>query len=280
MTEPETQHESKSPASPWKVALVSSGLVLVLTLGAGFAARDQLMLTLRDNASREEESRDKLESKLRALQSSLDSLSAAPAPDMEKITALEQSVGDIKTSLEALNQSQQALTKQVAELAARPVPQPEPVVSEDESTRQLKQTILSGEPFANELRQWRRQHSGQASTLAALNVYAERGLPSESSMIETLRTRLAGLTQPVPTEEASGMAGKINTHLKGLVRIRKAADRDPYEALRQASLGASLAELIGMVEALESSLRAPLNPWLEEARPWLDAHRAATELMP
>ncbi len=287
MTELETASPTK-PTSPWGVAVTCSALVLILTAGGVFALRDRMLADVRDESATQTAAREKLATQLSTLQSSVDAIGSQPKADSEALTALDNKITDLTTKLDTLSARVDEMAKtpepapQAAPIAAPIAPQPvpiTPVVDAAGTTNitTLKLAVLSGKPFAAELATWAKLHPEAAKQTFALASVAESGLMSESDLNRKLRAALDDVTSSKKIDDTS-LAGKLNTHLAGLISIKKAGEVNVYDALRKNVLRDDITTLTLAVEALDDAARKPLEPWLAEAHARRDALDALAKL--
>jgi hypothetical protein len=277
-----------TPPSPWLVALTCSVLVLVLAAGGMLAMRDRLLADASDVAATQTTAREKLAERLDGLQRSVDSISTQPQTDGEALAAITTKIADLSTKLDALNARVDEMAKKPEPIAQAPAlpaaapaiaaPNPTPIeAANTPSLTSLKLAILSGKPFAAELATWAKQHPEAAKQTFALASIAESGLMSEADLNRKLRATLDDAAASKKIDDTS-LAGKINTHLAGLISIKKAGQVNVYDTLRKNVLRDDITTLILAVEALDTAARKPLEPWLTEARTRRDALDALAKL--
>jgi len=288
MTEIETLPPTKNP-SPWGVALTCCALVLVLVAGGIFTLRDRMLVDAQIEAATQTAAREKLAAQVSALQSTVDAISSQPKADAEVLTALDAKITDVTAKLDAVSVRVDELAKTpepatqaaaVAPIAPAPVATPTPAPLDAigaTNVTTLKLAVLSGKPFAAELAAWAKQHPEAAKQTFTLASVAESGLASESDLNRTLRAALDDVTTSKKIDETS-LAGKLNTHLAGLVSIKKTGQVNVYDALAKNVLRDNVATLTRAVEALDDVARKPLEPWLSEAHARRDALEALAKL--
>lgn len=251
-------------------------IALVAACLLPFLMRDRMRAEMREATRTLISEQEKLTAKIDGLKASLDSLSNKAAPDAESIAELKRAVAETSTMIEVLGArvdeaEKKANEKKPEPLAAAPaVPAPTPAaeVPSNPATgllNALKLAVLRGDAYATELAVWEKAHPASAASLDALRVFAADGIPTEASLIRDLRAALPTTATPTTAEDVS-LVGKINTHMAGLVSIKKkAADNDAYAPLRRELDRANLETLIRTVEQLDSTARAPLGAWLKTA---------------
>jgi uncharacterized coiled-coil protein SlyX len=290
------------PISPWTIALVCSALVLLVAAGGAFSLRDKLLSKVSEDIKAEQSTREKLAARIDTLQSTLDALSNQPKTDSETLGALNTQLAETSSKLDILTSRVDGLEKQLDGFkptvvpappafaptpppmppAATPAPTPAlpeaapvsavpPIAGHAELTT-LKLAALSGKPFASELVAWTKLNPEHEKKVSVLTEFAANGIISEVDLTRKLREALDTQSQTITVDDTS-VAGKINTHLKGLVRIKKANSADPLTELRKAVLRDDAETLTRGVERLNDADRAPLEAWLKQAR----ARRAALD---
>jgi hypothetical protein len=285
MDEIETHAPVRHP-SPWGIALTCSALVVVLAAGGMLAMYDRMVADAQMQDATQTSAREKLTAQLGRLQSTVDALSSQPAPDGQALATLDAKITDLSSTLDALSARVDALSQQqhpeppqaVAPVApAAPPMAPAADAAGAPTITTLKLAVLSGKPFAAELAAWAQHHPEAEKQTFALASIAESGLASESDLNRKLRAALDNATSSKTIDDTS-IAGKLNTHLAGLIRIKKTGEVHAYDALRKNVLRDDIATLTRAVAALDDTARAPLEPWLLEARTRRDALEALDKL--
>ncbi len=295
MDDSETPPIAKPP-SVWGVALTTSALVLLLVAGGAFTLVDRLQVEAQTEAATQTTAREKLAAQLSSLQSSVDALGSQPKADNETLAAIDTKIADISTKLDALAIRVEELEKKpepapqaaiaapapVAASPATPAPAVAPTAAAaDEigttNITTLKLAVLSGKPFAAELAAWAKKHPEAAKQTFTLASIAETGLMSESDLNRKLRAALDDVGASKKVDDTS-LAGKLNTHLAGLVSIKKAGEVGVYDGLRKNVLRDDIASLTRQVEELDDAARKPLETWLSEAHTRRDALDALAKL--
>ena len=276
---------NETPHGASKVTAIACALaVLLVMLVALFMLRDRLRAEMHETTRAQSSAQEKLSAQLDTLKASVDALAVSTPPAGESQTALEAKLVAMEVTMDALAARLEAMEKKPLEVKPESLPvvitpapaQQAATVSQGTPTNlftRLALVALSGKPYAAELDAWEKTAALDAKTLATLRAFAQSGIPSDAEIIRQLRTML-----DTPTREASGvddvsMVGKINTHLAGLVSIKKSGTdkNDAYMAVRAALEQADIARLIASVEQLDEPARAPLNAWLSTAKTRADA---------
>jgi len=241
--------------------------------------RDRLLIEARDEARAQNSEREKLATRIEAIENQLQTLGTQPASDAEALQALQGTLSDTQRSIETLSERVALLEKKPEPVAVVTPPTP-PAASAPAASNALVALTLAastGKPYARELAEWNRLHPDGHPSTAELAALAESGIPSEADVNRALRAALDDAMRTPPVDDVSTV-GKINTHMAGLVSIKKATDTSPYDALRTSALRDDSASLIRMVEALDDSTRKPLEPWLKNAVARRDALAALAAL--
>ena len=269
----DTETDDFEPAEPthsatWLVAATCGAIVLLIVTGGVFAMRDRLLTEAREESHQQTTAREKLSTRIDTIQATLDGLSAQPKAAGDT-TELNEKLADVTSKLDALTARMDALEKAAAEKKQAPAPiaapQPAPIAphpSIDLAT--LKLAALSGKNFTPELAAWNKLHPETLETTAALSSVAESGIQSEATLNRQLREALDMAIAKTTVDDVS-LAGKINTHLAGLVSIKKSGDAGPYATLRRDVLREDIPTLTHSVEALDDTARKPLAAWLQLA---------------
>lgn len=251
-------------------------IALVAACLLPFLMRDRVRAEMREATRTLASEQEKLTTKIDGLKASLESLSNKAAPDAESIAELKRAVAETSTMIEVLGArvdeaEKKANEKKPEPLAAAPaVPALTPAVEAPSNPatgllNALKFAVLRGDAYATELAAWEKINPAASNTLDALRMFAPSGIPTEASLIRDLRAALPTIATPTTAEDVS-LVGKINTHMAGLVSIKKkAADNDAYAPLRRELDRANLETLIRTVEQLDSTARAPFAAWLKTA---------------
>jgi hypothetical protein len=283
MDDAETPQAKQS--SQWIVAATCAALVLLVTAGGMFAMRDRLLAEARIEAEAQTAAREKLTARVDALRTSLDALTNAPKADAEAQATVDAKLMAISATLESLASRQDTLDKKLEDM--KPVPVPAPIASSstpptpvpvaqvvnapaaiapDATLTELRLVALSGKPFAAELEAWMKAHPERAAEAVPLQSITEKGIVAESDLVKRLRDTLETISPSVSKVEDTSLIGKINTHMNGLVSIKKAGSADPYASLRKSALSESLDTLVREIERLSEDKRAPLDSWLSDAK--------------
>ena len=273
MDEIETPMPKQSSA--WIPALLCSVVAGLAAAGYTYNANNTLLATVKANAVTDTTERNKISARLDAAQGSLEALSSQPKPDTD---ALNSQLKDANSKIEALNDRLVALEKKPAAAPASPTP---PAVTESAPSADsaaLRLAAMSGKPFSAELAAWQKHHANaDPKILAPLMAQSQTGIPSEAVMNSRLREALDEAAHTKKTDDVS-LIGKINTHLAGLVSIKKTADSGPYAKLRSDVMRDDIDTLTASVEKLSEDERKPLEPWLAAAHSRHDALVALANL--
>ena len=256
----------------WLPAIVCSVVVCAIAAGGSYMLRTELLTAITSDHARQADERNKLAARLDALQSSVETISGQPKPDTDAITT---QFADVNTKLSTLSDRVTALEKK-----PEPAPAPTPVVTTapvaDSSA--LKLAATSGKPFASALAAWQKLHpKADAQITAPLAATAQSGIPSDAELNQRLRDALDDAVHSTKVDDVS-FIGKMNTHLAGLVSIKKSADAGPYAKLRAEVMREDSDTLIPEVEKLSDQDRKPLENWLTVARARRDALAALSKL--
>lgn len=258
--------------SKWIVAATCSTLVLLMAVGGVFALRDQLFAQARADAAKQSAERDKLASRIAALETVSSGSGTSDPAASEQTAALHAQIDELTKRLEALEQP--APVAQKAEPApptppppaptVAPVAEPAPLASKGNEGALLVAAIISGKPYDASLITWQKDHPKALDTAMLLQPFAEKGLPSEQELISNLREQLEAIPAS-ETEEPGGLVSKLNTHLAGMVSIKK-TNRDPYATLRAQVMSESTATLLHSIDQLPEAERKPFTEWRDLAR--------------
>lgn len=261
-------------SSSWMVAATCSVLVLLVTAGGVFALHDQLQVKAQADAKIQKAERDKLSDRINALQSSLETLGSQPTADNNLLTGITTQLTEANAKLDAFSSRLEAVEKKMEEApapvavvapAAPVAAAPAPASPETQGAfATLKLAVMSGKPFATELAEWLKRYPTAEKDTVALSALAETGMMTEGALTRELLSTLEGTNKSTTIEDTSTV-GKINTHLKGLVSIKK-NNTDPYANLRKDVMRADSITLAREIERLSETDRAPLNSWLQQAK--------------
>ena len=258
----------------WIVATTCGVLALIVVVGGMLAMRDGLLIKAREESRAQTSEREKLAARITALQSTVDTLSTQPKPDAEALAAVDTKLAEITVTLEGLSTRVAALAKKPEAVPVAVAPIAPPVVTVAAAPTGelvlLKLAAMSGKPFATELAAWSKLHPDAKNAITPLSAVAESGIISETELNRTLRVALDDATRSTKIDDVSTL-GKINTHMAGLVSIKKAADVGPYTSLRGNVLRDDITMLTRAVEALDDTARKPLEAWLATAHARRDA---------
>ena len=270
---------NETPHGSSRITAIACALaVLLVMLVALFMLRDRLRAEMHASVREQSLAQEKLGDQLDRLKTSVDTLATAAQPSNESLAAMDSKLVAMDSTLADLNARLEAIEKKPAEakpeplpVAVTPPPAPPAVPAAQTASASSFTTLalmaLSGKPYAAELEAWEKTAAPDAKTSATLRAFASSGIPSETDLLRELRRTLDTLArQPSAVDDVS-MVGKINTHLAGLVSIKKSgADKnDAYSTIWAALEKADIARLIESVERLDEPTRAPLEAWLKTA---------------
>jgi hypothetical protein len=271
-------------SSRWIVAATCSVLVILVTIGSVFAMRDRLLAQTRETTREQTAAREKLEARVDRLQSDLEALSTQAKPDAAALESIQSTLAEGDSKLAVLTARVDALEKKAQEKPPEPAPAPVVVPAAAEKSLPsaqvsiLKLAALSGDPFPRELQDWLKLHPTTEKQVAPLTQVAANGIVSEDALSRKLIAILDEKPTPAPVDDMS-MTGKINTHLKGLVSIKKTTAPDSYETLRTLAQQNDINGAERAIETLSESERAPFAAWLtlaQQRRAALDALSSLT----
>lgn len=287
MDEPTLTHEQHQ--SRWMTAVTCSALVLLVVTGGVFALRDQMIQQSQKDMRAAAVAREKLAARIDVLQSTVDSSVSQPQADAAGLHALTAKIDALNARIDALEKAAAEKAVEVPVVVAPP-PAPSAVAAASapvapatapsgDRLNALKLAALSGKPFAVELAAWVQQHPDAEKQLAGLGDVAASGIASEPELTRKLMDVLDSQTTVAVVDDTSTV-GKINTHLKGLVSIKKKAAVDPYAALRNDVKREDVVTLMQKVERLNAADRAPLEEWLKLAKQREAARETLAKLTP
>ena len=239
---------------------------VVVTVAAVVLVRQELLDTLANESQARQEAADKLARKITALEGRLGALEAAPAPapDTSAIDALRSELQTTKDTIAAQDAKLAALADKPAPLPpAAPIAPP----AADATTAPLVAAIGSGMAYQAELAAWDKAHPARTAQLKALRGFASGGVPSEASLRDQFREIVARLDVPQQAAEEPKLVQRLNTHLAGLVSIKKSGEKVPDNAsLKSLDSTASLEVMAARVDALPSDAQAPFLLWRDAVR--------------
>lgn len=293
--------ESK-PASPWFAAVTAAMIALLIAAVGGAVLRDKMLSQVQEAYDTQTAEREKLASKIAGMQSSLTSLANQPkaeggmgADATQQLTDATAKIDTLSVKLEEMEQRLQLLEKAAEHASVQapvaapapvampvpvampaPSPAPAPVAPVGEAAlAALKLAVISGKPYAAELVAWNKLQP--ESDTGALTEFSATGVPSETAVLRELREAL-NAASAAPVVDDTSLAGKLNTHLKGLVSIKKHNEADGFARLREESLRGDIDSLIREVERLDTAAQVPFAAWLKKARSRQAALDAAAKL--
>lgn len=261
------------------VTLAIALIALLAACALPFMMRDRLKLELRETSRILTDEQKKLSIKIDSMNAAIDGLSSKAQPDEQSMAELKRNVAETSTMVEVIGTRLDEMEKKAAEkkpeLAAPspPIATPAPAVVAfvpSNAFSVLKLAVLGGAGYASELAAWEKAQAPGSKAPEALSAFAQSGIPTEASLMRDLRAALALTQKPVAIDDVS-VAGKINTHLAGLIKIKKATANDPYAAIHRDIDRAELQTLVRDVEQLDEPARAPLADWLKTAKTRADA---------
>ena len=185
----------------------------------------------------------------------IDTLKAAIDADSKLVTALQSRVAPVESKIAGLDgYAKQGLEARKDAVVAIAV-------------ANLKTAADSGAPFANELKV-AKAVAGDAFDLSALDVYAAKGLISETKLIEGFdaAARRIADTQ-VQTSDAHGILGTLLSHAAGSVKVtpvNAAAGDGVAERISRINAklaGHDLAGALGEWQALPEAAQTASNEW-------------------
>ena len=258
--------------SRWLPAIVCSVVVCAIAAGGSYMLRTELLTAITSDSARQENERNKLATRIDALQSSVETISGEPKTDTD---AISSQFADMNTKLSALSDRVTVIEKKTE---PAPAPAPVPAAAPVADSTALKLAVTSGKPFATELATWQKLHpNADAQITVPLAATAQSGIPSDAELNTRLRDALDDAVHSTKVDDVS-FIGKMNTHLAGLVSIKKSADAGPYAKLRVNVMREDSNTLIPEVEKLSDQDRKPLENWLTVARARRDALIALSKL--
>lgn len=240
--------------SQWIVAATCSALVMVMTAGGIFAMRDRLIADVQNSTQEHKAAIDAVEQRMDRLQSSINALEAAPKLDTDTIHSIQSDLTEVKSSIEALQKHGDSIEARIKTLEEAAIKEKEVVEKVSASAAsanatELKMTALSGKPYVEQWNIWSTKHPREAAKYTHLQSFAATGIPLETDMRSSMRNALKDAKIPAKVDDTS-FIGKINTHLHGLVSIKKSSDSDVLSGLR---MTAERDDLETAVKALEAS---------------------------
>ena len=271
---------NETPHASSKLTAIAGTLaVLLIVLVALFILRDRMRAEIRESTREQTIAQEKLSTQLDTLKRSVDDLARAEKPSDESLASMDTKMADVNNTVAALSRRLEAMEIKTSEGKSEPLPVATPpaaalpiapnVVTAPTSTfTTLALVALSGKPYAAQLDAWEKAAAPDAKKSAILRAFAQSGIPSESEILRQCRNALDNrATEPATVDDVS-MVGKINTHLAGLVSIKKSdpLTNDAYGTVRTALERADIARVIEAIERLDEPSRVPLDAWLKTAK--------------
>lgn len=255
MEEPTLDTPPLPKQSPqWIIAATCSALVLVATAGGIFAMRDRLLADARDSAQSQKEAMDAVDRRMDRLQASISKLENEPKLDAAAVDGLKSDLAEMKTGIEALQKHEEAIETRIKALedsAATAQKEAEKKAAQNVATgdaTELKMIALSGNPYLEQWAAWAAKHPHETAKYPHLKTFAATGIPLASDMRANLRSALKDVKLPAKIDDTS-FIGKLNTHLHGLISIRKTGDSDEANALRAIAGQEDLEKTVAEIEA-------------------------------
>lgn len=199
-------------------------------------------------------------------------------------SAAQQALQTLQGRIGALEERLKSLQTDLGATKAAPASGQDLSVRRAILARSLLAAAESGQAFSAELASLKAL-GAEASTLAALEPYAARGLPNAADLrrdfAPVARTILAA-AEPRPTD--GGVIGRLQASAERLVRVRPVTEGPGQDAPSiiariEAQLGrGDVAAAVAELSALPPELRAPAAEWLKRAQARLAGLEAARRL--
>lgn len=246
--------------TPLRLHIITGVTLGVVFGGALIAVWVDGQRSLADYSATTRTKIDSFERRLTALESRMQTVESAAKIDTGALDALRADITALQTSdAEIKAEIKDAMAEWEKQPAPAPVEAPKAATS-PAAIGELSTAVKSGEPYEDEMKAWAKSHPKAEAPL--LRAHASTGIPTELSLREqfkTITTRLG--TGGVSSEAAPPIIARINTHLAGLVSIRKTSDHSAaYATLREAS-DAPLEQLAAKIDALPDDAQAPFANW-------------------
>lgn len=258
------------PTSPWIAATACCALVIVAGIGGIAAMRTQMMVHINAENARTRGTLTQLQNRIAALESQTSTLAQTveqnPAPLNALKTGIEtndKSIADLTARIDTLEK------KPALVVTAAPAPTPAAVPATTAPANgyaTLAAAVRSGTPYVDVLAAWKSNHTAAPETLAPIEKAAATGLATDYALRTQLQTTLARLSTTGDIGEPHSLMARVNTHLSGLVSIRKQSAASGYENLRTHAATEEIAALKREIEQLSPTDRAPLTAWLDAVR--------------
>jgi hypothetical protein len=231
---------------------------------------------------------DAAENAMKALGVAIAALTSRVEANGARVDAAEKATADINrasaSSDGALSRRVEALEKSVAEASASVAK----ARTDERAARfavaasALRDVVVSGEPFANELAAVK-SLGAQSDALAPLASFAAQGVPGDAALAKELSALIPSLQKlagaPTETAQGAGFLDKLQANAAKLVRVRpagEAAGSDPVSQVARIEQFAARGDVAAAQKELASlpaAIRAPADAWLKK----LDARRAAID---
>lgn len=269
------------PVAPATVStatvLTASAIAFLLACGVIYTVRQELRQEAATLALSQQDTVEKLERKLRALEAQTAALEARPTTDTAVIEGLRSELGTAKTTIGEL-------TGRITTLEQKPAPaQPPTAVNAAMPATNglvaLRSAVLSGGTYTAELDSWRKEHPTSNLNLIELTNHADSGLPSEASLRAELKTILARFVQTEEPIAEKSWITRLNSHIPGLIKIKKKTTLAPeLKALQEQADSASLETLDAHVSELPPTYAARFVSWQEKAQARISALSELTSM--
>ncbi len=253
------------------IASVASAVVLA---GLGFTVRQEVLNSTAAAVQQQQAALDKLSTRISALESQTGELAARPTTDVETINNLRTELGTANSTITTLNERITSLEQEpVAPVVVAPSKQP------SSAREALKSSITSGAVFQAELDIWDKEHPKSAVSIPTLRQYADTGIATEASLRSRLKELIARETAATETFPDKSVAARINTHLSGLISIKKKTPAAAaIQALRDGADSLTIGALITQVANVPSPQSGTFAGWLEDAKAHTAAYAELTSL--
>lgn len=241
--------------------IIASVVTAILTGGVCVAMRQELQEQMLSTALAQQDANEKLSRKVSALEAQIGELSARPTTDTATIDGLRSELGSAKTTIGELNERIATLEKK-----PEPVATSVTVATATTTLSALKSAVLAGSVYEAELDIWEKEHPKSGKRVAKLRDYADNGLPTEESLRAELRKLLTQSDETSSAFPEKSLVARINTHLPGLVTIKKKSSLAPeLKTLREGMNDVSLDVLKSQVMSLPDTQKAAFAGWLKTA---------------
>jgi hypothetical protein len=263
---------ASDPAIADKVAAADNAMK---SLGIALTALNRRSDDIAANAAQARERADAAAKAVAALQSSL-TAAASSGPSSAELDALEKRIA----ALESAVRSARAEIGTVAGKSS----------SNDHDARLalsasvLRDAVLAGAPFADELAAVKQLGGGDTS-LAALAPFAATGVPSPATLAHELHALIPGMLKISGTGAPNaGFLERLQANAGKLVRIspmNAPAGNDPSAVLGRIEIDAAdndVAAALADLGQLPDAVRAPANAWIEKAKARQAAVGAARQI--